>query len=284
MRSFVHSLLVTALMLWSTLAELRYTATLKQDGEVVDASHIELVPIPPSSHGKHGFYSPAIRRESNTYNDVSYSDNWCGVAHRSTPTDPVTNVFGYFTAPDLTLRPGIPAPQFAAAWIGVDGAMCNWTMLQAGVTTVVNSNGGQSTSAWWEWYPEASYTISGLTVKPGDWMSVNITIQDERTARVVITNAQRGYAYTLALTSGPKLCRLDTEWILEDFYEKNEQVAFGNFKDVWFQDVAAKTAGGKTINVEGAAMVHLKNRTGTVVCRAEKYDAHNFVIWSPVNS
>ncbi len=39
----------------------------------------------------------------------------------------------------------------------------------------VNSNGGQSASAWWEWYPEAAFNIDGLKVKPGDWMSVNIT-------------------------------------------------------------------------------------------------------------
>ncbi|KAK3989950.1 peptidase A4 family-domain-containing protein [Cladorrhinum sp. PSN332] len=280
MRSLIHSLLVTVLMVWSTLAELRYVATLEQDGEVVDASHIEFVPIPPLSHGKHAGYSPSSRRDSNAKNDISYSDNWCGVAHRSTSSDPVTNIFGYFTVPDLTLRPGIPAPQFAAAWIGVDGAKCNWTMLQAGVTTVVNSNGGQSASAWWEWYPEVSYAIKGLTVRPGDWMAVNITIQDERTSRVVVTNAQRGYAITLALTDGPKLCRLDAEWILEDFYEKNEQVAFAKFSDVWFQDVAATTAGGKTINAEGAAMVHLRNRTGTVLCRAEKWDNSNFVVFS----
>ncbi|KAK4167174.1 peptidase A4 family-domain-containing protein [Cladorrhinum sp. PSN259] len=279
MPSLVRSLLVTTLLVWLSVAELRYVATLEQDGEVVDASHLDFVPMPPLEHGKHAGFLPS-RRDNNAKNDISYSDNWCGVAHRSTPSDPVTNVFGYFTVPDLTLRPGIPAPQFAAAWIGVDGAKCNSTMLQAGVTTVVNSNGGQSASAWWEWYPEASYAIKGLTVKPGDWMSVNITIKNERTATVVVTNGQRGYSITLALTDGPKLCRLDTEWILEDFYEKNEQVAFANFSDLWFLDVAATTAGGKTIGVDGAAMVHLRNRTGTVLCKAERYDNSNFVILS----
>ena len=204
MRSLVHSLLVTALMIWSAVADLRYVATLEQDGRVVDASHIEFVKTPPLRHGRHGRHASS-RRDASAKDNISYSDNWCGVSHRSTPSDPVSNIFGYFTVPDLKLRPGIPAPQFAAAWIGVDGAKCNSTMLQAGVTTVVsqkkntfveeggdangvlvqvNSNGGQSASAWWEWFPEASYSIKGLTVKPGDWMSVNITIKDERTARV----------------------------------------------------------------------------------------------------
>lgn len=137
MRSLVHSLLVTALMIWSAVADLRYVAILEQDGEVVDASHIEFVKTPPLRHGKHGRHSSS-RRDASAKDNISYSDNWCGVSHRSTPSDPVSNIFGYFTVPDLTLRPGIPAPQFAAAWIGVDGAKCNSTMLQAGVTTVVS--------------------------------------------------------------------------------------------------------------------------------------------------
>ena len=52
----------------------------------------------------------------------------------------VSNVFGFFTVPDLTLREGVGAPQFAAAWVGVDGAECNGTLLQAGVTTIVSFN------------------------------------------------------------------------------------------------------------------------------------------------
>lgn len=50
----------------------------------------------------------------------------------------MSNVFGFFTVPDLTLREGVGAPQFAAAWVGVDGAECNGTLLQAGVTTIVS--------------------------------------------------------------------------------------------------------------------------------------------------
>ena len=96
----------------------------------------------------------------------------------------------------------------------------------------------------------------------------------------VVTNAQRGYAITLALTEGPKLCRLDTEWILEDFYEKNEQVAFATFSDLWFLDVAATTVAGKTIGVDGAAMVHMKNETGSVLCWPEQWDSSNFVVLS----
>jgi len=46
----------------------------------------------------------------------------------------------------------------------------------------VNSNGGQSASAWWEWYPEGAYTIEGLRVKPGEWISVNLTATSSSSA------------------------------------------------------------------------------------------------------
>lgn len=45
----------------------------------------------------------------------------------------------------------------------------------------VNSNGGQSSWAWWQWFPEASYEIStkSLPIKAGDWISVNVTAQSD---------------------------------------------------------------------------------------------------------
>lgn len=87
---------------------------------------------------------------------------------------------------------------------------------------------------------------------------------------------------TLNLTSGPKLCRWDVEWILEDFYEAetNKQVPFASFQDLWFLDTEATTVRGKNVGIDGAAMVHLMNPQGKVLCQAEKYDNANFVITS----
>jgi hypothetical protein len=48
----------------------------------------------------------------------------------------------------------------------------------------VNSNGGQSASAWWEWYPEAAFSIDGLRVKPGEWIQVDITASSPTNAIV----------------------------------------------------------------------------------------------------
>jgi hypothetical protein len=45
-------------------------------------------------------------------------------------------VSGIFSTPSLTIRPSEPIPQFAAAWIGIDGASCQQALLQAGTQTV----------------------------------------------------------------------------------------------------------------------------------------------------
>lgn len=57
-------------------------------------------------------------------------------------------------------------------------------------------------------------------------------------------------------------------------------MAFASFSDLWFLDVAATTVAGKTIGVDGAAMVHMKNETGSVLCWPERWDGSNFVVLS----
>ncbi|KAK3329944.1 peptidase A4 family-domain-containing protein [Apodospora peruviana] len=278
MRSFVRSILFSLLAACSVAGELSFTVTAERGGEEVDASDLNIVRIPSRQHSRQG---PATN-EDEKRNTISYSGNWCGASqHAANASDQIVNAFGSFTAPDLTLRPGLPAPQFAAAWVGIDGASCKSTLLQAGVTTVINSNGGQSASAWWEWFPDAAFKISGLTIKPGDWMSVNITTSSLTTAKVVITNASRGVVVTINISNGSKLCRADVEWILEDFYDIEGQVAFAKFSDVWFLDTSATTARGKHIGIDGAAMVYLQSTSGAVTCMAEQYDDSSFVVYSP---
>jgi hypothetical protein len=73
---------------------------------------------------------------------------------------------------------------------------------------------------------------------------------------------------------------VDAEWIVEDFYESGKQVAFARFSDVWFEEAAATTVGGKYLGVDQAAMVHLRNDDGVILCSAEPYDNSNLVVIS----
>lgn len=136
MWSFVRSISVTLLAASTVTAQLSFVASVQQGGQEVDASNLTFVPIPPLRHRKHA--SESDHGYSKAERDLlSYSSNWCGASQHASKADGVSNVFGYFTVPDLKLRSGTAAPQYAAAWVGIDGAECNTTLLQAGVTTVV---------------------------------------------------------------------------------------------------------------------------------------------------
>lgn len=146
MRSVIRSLWVISLVLVSAAsAELSFVAKVEQEGQEVDASSLGFVPIPPLAHRKHASRPLGGSEERDP---VSYSSNWCGASQHSTPSEPITNVFSFFTVPDLMLRPEVPAPQFAAAWVGIDGAECKSALLQAGVTTIVRACIWQLTYAW----------------------------------------------------------------------------------------------------------------------------------------
>ncbi len=138
MWSLVRSISVTLLAASTITAQLSFVASVEQGGQEVDASNLTFVPIQPLRHRKHA--SESNHDHSKAERDLlSYSSNWCGASQHASKSDGVSNVFGYFTVPDLTLRPGTAAPQYAAAWVGIDGAECNTTLLQAGVTTVVRA-------------------------------------------------------------------------------------------------------------------------------------------------
>jgi hypothetical protein len=80
---------------------------------------------------------------------------------------------------------------------------------------------------------------------------------------------------TIHINDGPTLCRQDADWIVEDFYDANGQVAFGRFQDIWFEDVGATTTKGKTIGLENSSPISLGNGTVTT-CVANVYDDTNF--------
>jgi len=286
MWSVVRSALLGSLAVWSVAAELTFVAdaeVVQADGTAVNITEVlDFVPVTPRQRWKHRSPQQPTTipgRGTRRRDTVSYSGNWCGASQHSTSTDQIMSSFSYFTAPNLRLRPKTAQPQYAAAWVGIDGASCSQALLQAGVTTVLNSNGQQSAWAWWQWFPEASFQIKGIPVKPGDWMSVNVTATTATQGKIVIQNVQQGYAITLTVNNGPKLCRVDTEWIVEDFYDGDDgkQVPFAAFSDIWFVDGVAKTQKGRNIGFDGAAMVQLQNANGTLVCQSQKYDNSNFV-------
>lgn len=95
-----------------------------------------------------------------------------------------------------------------------------------------------------------------------------------------MTNYNQQYSLTIDLRNGPELCRLDADWIVEDFDSADGQVSFPRFADVWFEECAATTASGKNIGIDGAAMIYLGPDQANASCLAAPYDNANFYCYS----
>ena len=102
------------LVLGSLAADFTYTVTAIKDGKPVPPSDIILTPKPPGSHILSNLSASDITVKGKRANPVSYSGNWCGASTHSTSSQPITSVFGYFTAPVAHIRPSQGTPQ----WIG----------------------------------------------------------------------------------------------------------------------------------------------------------------------
>jgi hypothetical protein len=162
-RPWTHLSLATIILsLFSpvlVVSELTYSVTATHHGIDVDPSAIKVIPMPPryqhmlnlASHSGH-HSRPGRRKTRLGMRDISNFDNtdstdgidsfssdWCGISqHNPQPSiNPITGIFGIFSTPDLSLRPGGPVPQYAAAWVGIDGASCRNALLQAGTLTAV---------------------------------------------------------------------------------------------------------------------------------------------------
>ena len=89
-----------------------------------------------------------------------------------------------------TLAPDSALTSYSSFWVGLDGDGST-TVEQCGTDTD-NENGTPSYYAWYEMYPAASVTITGMTITPGDVMHGS-----------VVSNGGGGFTLTLTdVTSG----------------------------------------------------------------------------------
>lgn len=135
-------LLLPLLFASAAAAELTFTASTVQDGKEVDVSTKDFVKMPPRSRPHHRWRGTnstggSSSSEHKRATSISLSSTWCGMSQKHADSqDPIKTVFGAFQAPNLHDRTGT-YPQFAAAWVGIDGSSCQQALLQAGVTTTV---------------------------------------------------------------------------------------------------------------------------------------------------
>lgn len=278
------SVLVFLLAQGALAIDVKVVAASRNGGTPVDPSKIKLLPkeLNPSQLDRlNGTGAGGGKKNNRRSNPVGYSGNWCGASQHTTTSDRFTSVSGVFTVPDLSLRPSTATPQFVASWVGIDGASCNTALVQAGATTEISSTSVQTSNLWFEWIPDAAYTISSLPASPGDYIHVNVTATSSSQATILVENLSLPSsapvsAVQINLSNGSSLCRTDAEWIVENFKVNGNQTPFGRFQDIWFQTCEAKTTSGSTIDIDGATMIYLQNNGVNPNCFAYEYDSTTF--------
>jgi hypothetical protein len=141
-------------------------------------------------------------------NGAEESYNWGG--YGVTGTD-FTNATGSWIVPTMDCA---KSPNAAIAiWVGIDGLNSS-TVEQTGVG-VVCEHATAVYYAWYEFYPNPSYTISTITVHPGDVFSASVSYSSGTGEfSTTITDVTTGATSTnSAAVSGAE--RSSAEWIVE---------------------------------------------------------------------
>lgn len=136
------------------------------------------------------------------------STNWSGYAD-SASSGGVSAVSGSWTVPSLTCPKR--GTTYVALWVGIDGYSSS-TVEQTGVLGECNS-GTASYSAWYEFYPNPSVSISSITAHPGDVFTASVTYSSGVfTTTITDTTTGLTASYSSAVSGA---LRTSAEWIVE---------------------------------------------------------------------
>ncbi len=135
------------------------------------------------------------------------SSSWSGYSQSGTG---ITSVSGTFTVPSLT---GASPGQQVSAWVGIDG-LSNGSLIQAGVLEMPGPVGGPPVSeAWWEILPDIETPIPGVSVQPGDQVTVHIWQIAAVLFRIELSDDSNGQQFGIdEVYDGPLQ---SADWIVE---------------------------------------------------------------------
>src|ERR1700729_2923660 len=189
-------------MLSNRLLILGALAILPAVAQVSDASLSPEEGMPEMARHQH---APIRIKEKHDDGTVT-STNWSGYAVTGSS---FTSATGSWIVPTATCPSG---DQYAAFWVGIDGYSSN-SVEQTGTDSDCDGSNRPSYYAWYEFYPNPSFTIRSLTIKPGDRISAKVVYNgSEFTA--TITDETTGKSFSTSSTvRGAK--RSSAEWIAE---------------------------------------------------------------------
>jgi Peptidase A4 family len=137
---------------------------------------------------------------------VEDSTNWSGYAVEGTS---FTKALGSWTVPSVNCS--VTPNTYSSFWVGIDG----WTSNSVEQTGTDSDCSGSTPSyyAWYEFYPNPSFLISGVKVSPGNQISASVTYSGSKFT-VTITNESTGKSFTKSATVRSAK-RTSAEWIAE---------------------------------------------------------------------
>jgi hypothetical protein len=146
-----------------------------------------------------------VKDRSEHGDGTATSTNWSGYAVTGTS---FTSAEGSWVVPTATCSSG---DQYAAFWVGIDGYNSD-SVEQTGTDSDCDGR-NPSYYAWYEFYPEPSFEIGSLSIKPGDHMSASVVYTGSEFT-ITITDVTTGKTYTKSSkVSGA--ARSSAEWIAE---------------------------------------------------------------------
>ncbi len=214
------------------------------------------------------FASPVVFASPVTFgNNISFATtnslNWSGYAVTST-TGSVTVAQGSWVQPAITCSGG---SSYAAFWVGIDGFNSN-TVEQTGTLGQCNK-GVASYSAWYEFYPAASVTISTITVHARDSFTATVSYSTSTGKFTIsITDNTTGKSFSTSGTvSGAQ--RSSAECIAERPSIGGSITKLANFGTVSFSGCSATINGVTSAfgNFAGVNSMNMVSRSGKLLAQ-----------------
>jgi hypothetical protein len=168
---------------------------------------------------------------------VGYSANWAGLDFIGAGR--FTAAAGSFRVPVIHCT---AVATYSAVWVGIDG-VGSGTVEQAGIEADCHS-GRAVYSAWYEFYPAASVTVSTVAVRPGDVIEVAISATSSG-ASLRLHNATTNKA--VAISRAMSIRQASAEWTVEapDVCARTcAPTALASFDPITFSGVAGRTDRG----------------------------------------
>ena len=186
------------------------------------------------------------------------------------------SVTGTFVVPTPREPSGGSGTHSASAWVGIDGDTCGTAILQTGIDFTVSGTRTSfdgtslspthhltawvtdvSTPAWFEWFPDFAHDFSGISISPGNTITVSVTATSRTGGTATILNRSTGQQVSHTFSGQPALCQENAEWIVEDFSSGGGLVPLANWGTVTFTGVSAGTASGTTTPA-GATIIDME--------------------------